>query len=329
MQRAIYGTEDGEILVGYGPFTSHSEPPVSGVAFYVNDFALSDAKPWLVPDRVETLRQMEADAPEVEWGDLIPDAFADVFREVAEAIAHGTIEKSVPVVVEEGKVTAGEVEGLVGRLSRVPSALRPYGFIDGESGFLGATPEVLFSLAEGQLHTMALAGTARSEESVVFAVDDKEIREHEFVAQTLIAKLSDLGMVRRKAREILNLGKLVHFQTLIDVELYRNEQINTLVKRLHPTPALGPLPRTPETLGLLQEWRDRLGCPVHFGAPFGLWRDGGFESLVAIRMVAWDGGGVKLPSGCGVIQESRLVSEWRELRLKRDAVKELFFTRAN
>jgi len=203
--------------------------------------------------------------------------------------------------------------------------LRPYGFIDGEEGFLGATPEVLFSLADGKFRTMALAGTGRAEESVVVSVDEKEIREHEFVAQTLIAKLSDLGMVRRQEREILDLGKLVHFQTMIDVEPYRKEEVDSLIRRLHPTPALGPLPRTSETLAMLHNWRQRLDCPVSFGAPFGLWREGEFEALVAIRMVAWKGDEFQLPSGCGVIQESRLVNEWRELRLKRDALRELLF----
>jgi menaquinone-specific isochorismate synthase len=160
---------------------------------------------------------------------------------------------------------------------------------------------------------------------MVFAVDDKEIREHEFVAQTLISKLSDLGMVIRRDRDILDLGRLIHFQTLIKVELYQYEEIQTLIERLHPTPALGSLPRTPETLAQLQEWRERLECPAGFGAPFGLWREGDFEALVAIRMVAWDGDEVLLPSGCGVIQESRLVNEWRELALKRGSVRDLFF----
>jgi menaquinone-specific isochorismate synthase len=55
-----------------------------------------------------------------------------------------------------------------------------------------------------------------------------------------------------------------------------------------------------------------------------LWRDGTFEALVAIRMVAWHGEEVRIPSGCGVIEESRLVNEWRELRLKREAVRAAF-----
>ncbi|MDB4332425.1 chorismate-binding protein, partial [Akkermansiaceae bacterium] len=60
--------------------------------------------------------------------------------------------------------------------------------------------------------------------------------------------------------------------------------------------------------------------------PFGLLRDGEFEALVAIRMIGWQGDEFVLPSGCGVIQESRLVNEWRELALKRAAVLELLTT---
>ena len=36
---------------------------------------------------------------------------------------------------------------------------------------------------------------------------------YEFVAQTLMAKLADFGMVRRKDRQILDLGELIHFHT--------------------------------------------------------------------------------------------------------------------
>ena len=326
MERAVFGTRTGEVLVGHGPFTALPEPPSGGVAFYKNDFSLSDANPWLVPDRIEILEK----APQrgdcrIEWTEPDPDAFAEVFREVSGAIGQGMIEKSVPVVTEKGKGTCS-ADTLLASLLQLPKALRPYGWIGKDEGFLGATPEVLFRYFDGRIYTMALAGTARSEEQRLFAVDDKEIREHEFVAQTLIAKLSDLGMVIRRERDILDLGRLIHFQTLIKVELYQYQETKTLIERLHPTPALGPLPRTPETRAQLTEWRERLNCPVEFGAPFGLLRDGDFEALVAIRMVAWNGHDFSLPSGCGVIQESRLVNEWRELALKRGSVRDLFFS---
>ncbi len=324
MERAVFGTRSGELLVGYGPFTALAEPPAAGIAFYRNDFSLSEERPWLVPDRVELLEKApSAGRVEITWEDPEPEGFADVFREVSEAIHEGLIEKSVPVVTEKGRGKCS-ADDLLASLMTLPKNLRPYGWIGEEGGFLGATPEVLFRHFDGRIYTMALAGTARSDERRLFAIDDKEIREHEFVAQTLIAKLSDLGMVIRNERGILDLGKLIHFQTLIKVELYKYEKTQTLIERLHPTPALGPLPRTTATLDLLKEWRERLDCPVEFGAPFGLLRDGDFEALVAIRMLSWQGDEFSLPSGCGVIQESRLMNEWRELALKRSAVRTLF-----
>ena len=61
-----------------------------------------------------------------------------------------------------------------------------------------------------------------------------------------------------------------------------------------------------------------------FGAPFGAILDGEFHAIVAIRGLWWRDREVILPAGCGVIEASRLVNEWRELRLKREAVKARF-----
>lgn len=326
MERAFFGTRDGGILVGYGPFTTQATPPESGVAFYRNDFALRESQPWLIPDRVEEFDPVgDAPAPKVDWGSPDPADFSEVFREVSDAIEQGVIQKSVPVVTERGRLKEGSAEGLLSQLKNLSPALRPYGWMEEDGGFLGVTPEVLFRFFDGRIYTMALAGTARNEEAEVFAVDDKEIREHEFVAQTLIEKLSVLGMVRKQERDILNLGQLIHFRTLIEVELYQHEEIGKLITHLHPTPALGPLPRNGETMAQLHRWRKRLDCPPEFGAPFGLLKEGEFEALVAIRMVGWQGDDFKLPSGCGVIAESRLVNEWRELALKRNSVRQLLF----
>jgi menaquinone-specific isochorismate synthase len=71
-------------------------------------------------------------------------------------------------------------------------------------------------------------------------------------------------------------------------------------------------------------WRRRLGTPESFGAPFGAMVEEEFHAIVAIRGVWWSGRQIRLPAGCGVIEASRLVNEWRELRLKREAVKARF-----
>ena len=329
---AFMKSGDGPYVVGLGPFDEVSVAPTSGVAFYCNDFTLGDRKPWKVPSEVlevESLAEVGlggGDAPlDLEWSDLDPDGFAGVFAEINENINRGVIEKSVPVATERCRLVDGRSGAvMMGEMAQLGAPFYSYGWSQGERGFCGGTPELLFELDGCRLNTMALAGTAKSDERDVFSVDAKEIREHEFVAQTLVAKLSDIGDVKRAERSIMDLGQLVHFHTSIEVELFASRGVEDLIRRLHPTPALGPLPRTAETLKMLVEWRRRLSCPPYFGAPFGLLNDGVFRSVVAIRGVHWQGAELAIPSGCGVIEASRLVNEWRELRLKREAVKSVF-----
>lgn len=323
---AMLRKADGKIILGEGPFTEMEMCPQHGVAFYVNDFALKDPKPWKIPHSVRELEEVAGCGGnvKVDWQELTPSGFAKVFSEINAAIGRGEIDKSVPVAVEKGKISKGEVKDLLDSLNIREKAFFPYAWVQGDSGFCGLTPEVLFNLRKGRLNTMALAGTAKAEESEVFAFDEKEIREHEFVAQTLVSKLSDSGMVKKSERSILDLGALVHFHTPIEVFLYGDKNVDDLIRMLHPTPALGPLPRTQDTMNDLIRWREMLDCPAYFGAPFGVFEEGEFHAVVTIRGVHWHGDEIAIPSGCGVIEASRLVNEWRELGLKRDAVKRGF-----
>lgn len=319
---------DGSVLVGHGPFEASATIPTEGVAFYVQDFALQDHTPWKIPNRVErtTTRELASrlhhpSSLECQWQALDPAPFSVVFQEVMSSIHSGVFEKTVPVVTESGMAKHAPGAAIVAAMARQQTPLQSYGWVHPECGFAGATPELLFSLDGTRLETMALAGTARSEDREVFAVDEKEIREHEYVAQTLVSKLLDLGRLERNSREILDLGPIVHFLTLIQVDLQMSMAPEDLLHKLHPTPALGPLPRTVDTMKALLDWRKRLVCPECFGAPFGLWDEGRFDSIVAIRGIWWNGSRLCIPAGCGIIEASRLVNEWRELRLKRDAVK--------
>ncbi|BCX48480.1 isochorismate synthase [Haloferula helveola] len=331
MSLAFLGWSEGRVLVGRGPFETRAVPPETGVAFYRNDFGLDSSEPWLIPSESALLSKEEAmewagiEGPvDVSWDNLEASPFAEVFQEITTSIRWGIFEKTVPVVVEKGRVDAGGAAALVSRALSASEPLVPYGIVADGRGFAGMSPEHLLILDGRTLKTMALAGTARAEEREVLAVDEKEIREHEFVAQALVSKLGDLGNLSRGARVVMDLGPIVHFHTPIEVELNQDEPVDALIRRLHPTPALGPLPRTGETMSRLIAWREKLGAPDEFGAPFGAVVDGAFRAIVAIRGVWWNGKDVFLPAGCGVIEPSRLVNEWRELRLKREAVKARF-----
>lgn len=313
-------------VLAQGPFSSHREPE-GECCFYVNDFSLSDDFPWKKP--ASWVVVPESAFPEtppplsIDWLALPPDSFSHVFGEMMKEIESGTLMKTVPALTEFGIMP--QVDSWLSLLARsvnAPTSLIPYGFWEHNEGFCGATPEYLFIQREKRIETMALAGTARPEDKDVFSNDSKEIHEHEIVAGSLISLLSPYGSVSRTPRTILDLESLIHFfsrVTLVSDEIHPPDFWTRL---LHPTPALGPSPKTEKSLHQLLEWRRRLRCPARFGAPFGLWVDGIFCSLVSIRGVHWKETSVALTSGCGVVKGSGLTHEWRELALKRRAIRQ-------
>ena len=107
--------------------------------------------------------------------------------------------------------------------------------------WLGATPELLLSAAAGDnsLHTMALAGTqpALTDEEW----DDKNIREHRYVADYISDVLDHLGLtVSKEAPEELHAGAVKHLCTAISASGSFNAA--TVIENLNPTPAVAGIP---------------------------------------------------------------------------------------
>ncbi|MEM0968354.1 MAG: chorismate-binding protein, partial [Verrucomicrobiota bacterium] len=185
----------------------------------------------------------DGEFPRIDWRTPDPAPFHAVFEEIKDDIAQGMYQKSVPVISEYGVLQEGSWASVLGRLERLPAALFCYGYQFGGSGCLGATPELLLAKHGTRLETMALAGTAKAGEVEAFEEDPKEISEHEYVANYLCKKLADLGEVRREPRQALKLGRIAHLLTAIHVQLEQPNDLNDLIRYLHPTPALGTLPR--------------------------------------------------------------------------------------
>ncbi|MEM6910921.1 MAG: chorismate-binding protein [Verrucomicrobiota bacterium] len=317
----------GRSLYAEGPFRRSASPDASRPSFYVNDFELSDSRPWRIAERgLQEFPPLPAagDVPELHWSEPDRRAFRQVFNALQRRIAEGELEKAVPVVAEWAEDAAGKgFEKALGAIrSRQPS-FADYGFYEGDEGFLGASPEEFVTLEDGILESTALAGTCRPSEAERFELDPKEIREHELVAGYLTDKLGAFGPAVREPRTLVEVGGLVHFSSRICVKLLKDWDLDWLVQFLHPTPALGIFPRTQSALGELLAWRKRLGVPRRFGAPFGLLHQGRFESVVLIRGGFREQGRLAIPSGCGVIRESLVEKEWQELAAKRESVKGL------
>lgn len=323
-------TGRGERLEGAGPFHQVAVPPEDGIAFYVNDFALSEPAPWRIPAAARSVElsrqpgsQLIPAPPRVRWS--MPDrgGFRQEFDLLMAGIHCGRLLKAVPAVTQHGRVEHGNLRRWIDATLRpdVPSRSGfAFGWTQEDAGRAGLTPEILCRIEGTRLTTMALAGTAAAGHAEELLAHPKLAREHAVVAEELQRRLSTLGRVTIGTREIVELGTMLHLRTVITVDLPAapaGAQLNELISLLHPTPALGISPRTAEHLRALQASRERLDTPAAFGAPFGAVWPGGALIVVAIRGIFWEGNHVLLPAGCGLVNGSEFESEWAELELKR------------
>lgn len=325
---ALFRLPNGQAWLGQGPFTELAEMP-SETAFYWNDFDLSDPRPWKVPaslHHVSGAADLEvvagpAQSLQVLWEKPQTEGFKMAFRRIRREVLAARLQKMVPVLTERGRVKTGTALSLLHRVLSAPDNLWGYARASAGHGFLGATPELLFQSSGRTVQTMALAGTAKPGAGDSFLSDLKEIEEHEIVARFIIDRLQSLGTVQRDARSVCETAGLRHFQSRISVTTEAPVAPDALVRLLHPTPAVGCLPRSDEWLTKLREYRALLGVPGFFGAPFGFSHEGTQHMVVSIRGLAWESSGeIILPSGCGIVGGSAFDHEWRELRLKREAV---------
>jgi menaquinone-specific isochorismate synthase len=324
-------------VLGTGPFQFAPELPDNArVAFYVNDFGLNQENCWAIPANARQvaspLAAAEVSFPELSdaasWEPPCRGDFSRVFGDISTRLADGRLNKAVPAVVERVRLNVSRARNGSTAASLHYDAARPgeafrYGYRLGGHGAFGVTPESLVTMADGVLRSMALAGTAPAAGRAVFVEDSKQIREHQFVVDALAESLSQFGHVETGARKVVEFARLLHFQSLLSVKLPNGAPDPAeVVRAIHPTPAVGVLPRTEQNLRVLDDYRAQLGVPAAFGAPLGVWRDSAFHAVAAIRGLFWNEGDGCLPAGCGVISESIEDREWEELNLKRAWVKE-------
>ncbi|NBF04047.1 isochorismate synthase [Pseudomonas sp. Fl5BN2] len=199
-----------------------------------------------------------------------------------------------------------------------------FAFSRGDSCFLGATPERLVRVARGTLSTVALAGTCArglyeqqdAELGQALLDSAKDRHEHALVVQTLREALQPYcAMLEIPAQPQLH--RLAHVQHLLTPVLGRlRPQVDLLqvVDALHPTPAVGGLPRG-RAMGYIREHEhlDR----GWYAAPVGwLNAEGDGEFAVALRSALIRGNQAHLFAGCGIVGESDPESEYQETCLK-------------
>ncbi len=190
--------------------------------------------------------------------------------------------------------------------------------------FVGATPERLLRLEDGQVQVDCLAGsiplgdTPERTEALAETIlsDAKELHEHAVVARTVRELLAPLcGSIDAPFQPLIRrTADLQHLHTPFAAVARPNADIFDFIQQLHPTAATGGAPRE-AALSLIEETEtfDR----GWYAGPCG-WIDarGNGELAVAIRSALIEGNEATLYAGSGIVAGSDPGREYEETALK-------------
>lgn len=240
-------------------------------------------------------------------------------------IARGDLSKVVLARhIDHHLDAALDTGAVMGRLHARRNASHLFAIHRGEHCFMGATPERLLSCEAGRLTTHALAGSTHrglkpNEDQALgkrLLADPKEQHEHRLVVQTITQALGDKVSDLHAAPHpnLLKLATVQHLSTPITARLNTGKRLLDGIQALHPTPAVGGLPRAP-ALDFIREHEgfDR----GWYAAPVG-WLDaeGNGDFLVALRSALITPRHCHAFAGCGIVEGSLPANEYEETQIK-------------
>ncbi|MBT2724604.1 isochorismate synthase [Bacillus sp. ISL-46] len=190
--------------------------------------------------------------------------------------------------------------------------------------FIGASPERLVKKHGNEVYSTCLAGSisrGKTEQEDLklghmLLNDQKNLIEHGFVVEMIKEALEESceEIILPDKPQLMKIRDIQHLYTPVIGKCHNDASLLLLVERLHPTPALGGLPKDEAVVKIRQvEELDR----GFYAAPLGWvdYRRNG-EFAVSIRSGLIQGDEVSLFAGCGVVADSDSESEYLETSLK-------------
>lgn len=269
-------------------------------------------------------------SPQIHYSSLTHQPGLDRFQhgveQVLQAIEQGRLQKVVLAHTLEVRspLPFDPKRSLQNLRQRYPGCyLFCWGNRAGES-FIGASPERLLRLDQGQLQTEALAGSAPRGDSLresnhlarKLLSNPKELHEHQLVVDFIVAQLQELGITphRSPLPQLRKLSQIQHLHTAISASLDPLLHPLAVLAQLHPTPAVAGVPR-PLACEYIRHYENH--DRSLYAAPLG-WIDGSgnCEFIVGIRSAFLQSDRARLMAGAGIVNGSTPQREVAEVQLK-------------
>jgi menaquinone-specific isochorismate synthase len=231
------------------------------------------------------------------------------FEKAMLEIETGRVEKVVLARQVRAELPAGATSDAI--LARL-AVDNPNCYLFSIAGLIGASPELLVSLRNGRVRTLALAGTAVDPGQLE---TDKIYEEHRHVAYSVTSVLRrHITSVDLTEQVIVSHGAMSHIGTSIEGPVRPGTTVADILEDLHPTAAVAGSP-TESAIDLIREIEP--GSRGRYAGPVG-WMGGDGDGVfaIALRCGQIDGSRITLYAGGGLVEGSEEKSELEETELK-------------
>lgn len=183
-------------------------------------------------------------------------------------------------------------------------------YINEDLCMIGASPETLLMSDKENLYTEALGGTKQEN-----GFSDKEIEEHQTIVHYIESNLKQLNFSYKKSDlNIKKAGPVEHFNTQFSIEIKSKFEHNSLLKKLHPTPAVCGFP-VGKSLEIIKEI-EKHQRSFYAGYLGPIYIDESFYFAVNLRCAQVFNNGYLMYSGVGINSQSVPEKEWEETENK-------------
>lgn len=182
--------------------------------------------------------------------------------------------------------------------------------------WMGSSPEVLLSGKGTEWQTVALAGTVKMNDKTSPACwNEKNYREQKFVSDYIREQFQQSGITcSEKGPHTVCAGKVAHLQSEFRFRLENTGKLGTLLRLLHPTPAICGFPKQASYRFIL----DHEGYDRKYYSGFIGWLDPEAKSdiYVNLRCMEIHARTLTLYAGGGILPASEAAAEWNETEAK-------------
>ncbi|MFC4321672.1 isochorismate synthase [Litchfieldia salsa] len=286
---------------------------------------IEEIKNQLVNSMNEKIGHHEEMKKEFVKSEVNPEKWMSSVKEVVNDIKNGDVEKVV--LAREINLTFKNqinIDEVLFNLREQQPMSYLFVFENKHACFIGASPERLIKKKANTIKSTCLAGSIGRGQTInldqelgkQLLQDQKNMIEHEVVVsmikEAMIASCKTISSSNRP--QLLKMRHIQHLYTPIKGEAKSDVSLLSMVKKLHPTPALGGFPSNKAIEKIREvELLDR----GWYAAPIG-WVDGNDngEFAVAIRSGLLRGKDASLFAGCGIVADSDPIEEYKETNIK-------------